>query len=77
MSSATERTTVYLDAELHKALRLKSAYTHRPVSEIVNAAVRGLLREDEEDLAAFGERSSEPVISYEDLLAELKANGTL
>lgn len=77
MRSATERVTVYLEADLHKAIRLKSAYTHRPMSEIVNIAVRGLLREDEEDLAAFDERSSEPVISYESLLAELKANGTL
>lgn len=77
MPRTTERVTVYLDAELHKALRLKAAYTHRPVSEIINVAVRGLLREDEEDLAAFDERASEPVVSYESLLAELKANGTL
>lgn len=77
MPRATERTTVYLDADLHTALRLKSAYTHRPVSEMISVAVRALLREDAEDLAAFEERAAEPVISYEDLLAELKANGTL
>jgi hypothetical protein len=56
---------------------VKSAVTRRPISDIVNEAVRGLLREDREDLQAFEERASEPEITYEELLAELKANGTL
>jgi plasmid stability protein len=46
------RSTVDLDPNLHQALRLKSAQSHRSVSEIVNDALRQALREDQEDLAA-------------------------
>jgi plasmid stability protein len=77
MSEAAKRATVYFDPELHKALRIKAADTHRTVSEIVNDAVRASLREDQEDLAAFEERVAEPVISYEALLKDLKAHGKL
>ena len=77
MSSGTVRSTVYLDAALHQALRLKAATAHRSISDIVNDAVRAALQEDEEDLAAFAEREGEPSISYEAFLALLKADGTL
>jgi hypothetical protein len=56
---------------------MKAADTHRTLSDIVNEAVRAALREDQEDLAAFEERVAEPVISYEALLKDLKANGKL
>ena len=49
----TKRATVYLDAPLHRALRLKSAETDSSISELVNAAVRYSLAEDADDLAAF------------------------
>jgi hypothetical protein len=75
MSEApTTRATIYLDADLHKAVRLKAADTHRSVSEIVNDAVRLALREDQEDLAAFEDRVAEPTISYRALLKDLKAH---
>jgi hypothetical protein len=77
MSGDTVRTTLYLEPALHKALRLKAASAHRSMSEIVNDAVRGALREDEEDLAAFAKRASEKTLSYEEFLAQLKADGTL
>jgi hypothetical protein len=71
------RSTVYFEPDLHKAIRLKAVHTQRSVSEIVNDAVRLALAEDEEDLAAFDERSGEPEISYEALLKELKKHGKL
>jgi plasmid stability protein len=71
------RSTVYLDPDLHQALRLKSAHSRRSMSEIVNDALRQALREDEEDLAAIRRRSTEKTLSYEQLLAKLKADGTL
>jgi hypothetical protein len=73
----TTRATIYFEPDLHKALRLKAADTHRSVSEIVNDAVRLALREDQEDLAAFEDRVAEPAISYEALLKDLKAHGKL
>ncbi len=77
MRGETIRSTVYLDAALHQALRLKAATAHRSISDIVNQAVRAALAEDEEDLAAFVERANEDPISYEDFLAKLKADGTI
>jgi plasmid stability protein len=77
MSELSKRSTIYFDPELHRALRLKAAETHRSVSEIVNNALRQALREDQEDLAAFDERVAEPTISYEALLNDLKAHGKL
>jgi len=77
MSEATTRSTVYFEPDLHRALRLKAAHTRRSISDLVNDAVRQALREDQEDLAAFEERVSEPPISYEELLKDLKAHGKI
>lgn len=77
MGSNTIRSTLYLEAALHQALRLKAASAHRSMSEIANDAIRAALREDEEDLTAFAERTGEKSLSYEDFLAQLKADGTL
>lgn len=77
MSENTKRSTVYFETEIHNALRLKSASTHRSLSDLVNEAVRQALREDQEDLAAFEQRIAEPTMSYEALLKDLKAHGKL
>jgi plasmid stability protein len=77
MNAATKRSTIYFDEQLHEALRLKAAHTHRSISDIVNDAVRAALAEDQEDLAAFQERVAEPVLTYEELLNDLKAHGKL
>ncbi len=78
MSSADAvRSTVYLDPELHQALRLKSAHSRRSMSEIVNDALRQALREDQEDLAAVRSRAREKALRCEEFLAKLKADGTL
>jgi hypothetical protein len=47
------------------------------MSELVNDAVRESLREDQEDLQAFADRAREPVMTYEALLADLKAHGKI
>jgi len=77
VNEGSVRSTVYLDSDLHRALRLKAASVHRSMSDIVNEALRAALREDEKDLAAFTERAGEVSITYEALLEQLKADGTL
>lgn len=77
VTDTKKRSTVYFDPQLHAALRLKAAHTNRSLSEIVNDAVRAALAEDQEDLAAFEERVSEPTMSYEALLDDLKAHGKI
>ena len=77
MTADTVRSTFYLDAAIHQALRLKAATAHRSMSDLVNEALRASFSEDREDLAAFVERVHEQPISYEAFLAQLKADGTL
>jgi hypothetical protein len=71
------RSTVYLEPDLHQALRLKAAATDCSLSELVNDAVRAALAEDEEDLRAIEESEGQPLIAYEDFLSYLQANGKL
>jgi plasmid stability protein len=77
MKTSSKRATVYFDPHLHRALRVKAAETDRSVSEIVNESLRQSLAEDAEDLAAFDERSSEPNLSFEAILKDLKKRGKL
>ncbi len=77
MVTQTKRATVYLDPELHKALRLKAVETSRSISELVNNAIREALAEDAEDIAAFQERSGERLISYDEMLKRLKRDGRI
>lgn len=77
MSNSAIRSTFYLDPALHQALRIKAASVGCSMSEIVNDAVRAALREDEEDLAAFTSRAAEKTLSYEEFLAQIKADGRL
>ena len=77
MATYTKRATIYLDPDLHKALRLKSVETSRSVSDLVNEAVREALSEDAEDLAAFEERAAEPLISYDEMIKNLKKDGRI
>lgn len=77
MTMQAKRSTIYLDPELHKALKLKAVETSRSVSDLVNKAVRESLAEDVEDLAAFEERVSEPLISYDEMIKRLKIDGRI
>ncbi|RLA40891.1 MAG: CopG family transcriptional regulator [Gammaproteobacteria bacterium] len=77
MSDLSKRSTVYFEADIHHALRIKAANSHCSVSEVVNEAVRLVLREDQADLSAFEERANEPNMSYEELLKDLTAHGKL
>lgn len=73
----TKRVTVYFEAPIHRALRLKSAETDASVSELVNAAVRRSLAEDADDLVAFRDRAKEPRVTFEAVVRDLKKRGKL
>jgi hypothetical protein len=77
MTSQAKRATVYLDPDLHKALRLKSAETSRSISELVNNAIKEALAEDAEDITAFEQRAREPLISYDEMVKRLKRDGRI
>jgi plasmid stability protein len=77
MKTTLKRATLYLDTDIHKALRVKAAETDRTLSDLVNEAVKQSLAEDNEDLAAFEERATEPNLSFERVLKDLKRRGKI
>lgn len=77
MATLSKRSTIYLDPILHQALRMKALETSRSMSDLINEIVKEALSEDAEDLAAFGEREREPLVSYEEMLKRLKQDGRI
>ncbi|MHC4173267.1 MAG: ribbon-helix-helix domain-containing protein [Planctomycetota bacterium] len=77
MKTNTKRTTIYLDSDLHHALRIKAAETEHSMSELVEEAIKLSLAEDSADLAAFDERKKEPNLAFEDVLKNLRKNGKI
>ncbi len=77
MQTKPKRVTVYFDAQLHRALKLKAVETSQSVSTIINDAVHRTLAEDAEDLAAFEERAKEPNLAFEAVLKDLRKRGKI
>ncbi|MEM8661091.1 MAG: CopG family transcriptional regulator [Pseudomonadota bacterium] len=77
MSNLSKRSTIYFEPDIHQALKIRAASSNVSVSELVDEAVRVLITEDQEDLAAFSEREHEKEISYEALLNDLKKHGKI
>lgn len=77
MSTLSKRSTVYFEPSIHNALKMRAASSDTSISELIDDAVRLLMREDQEDLAAVRQRSDEPEISYEELLNSLEADGKI
>jgi len=75
--SVTKRATIYFDAGLHRAARMKAAETDTSVSDLVNAALRRSLAEDADDLAAFRARAKEPTLDFEAVVKDLRRRGKL
>ncbi|TAK53958.1 MAG: CopG family transcriptional regulator [Gammaproteobacteria bacterium] len=76
MSTPT-RATVYFDPAVHKALRLRAASADQTISDMVNAAVKTLLAEDAEDLAAFAKRKREKSVSFDSFVQGMKRRGVI
>lgn len=77
MGAAPKRSTIYLPADVHRALRLKAAAADRSISDLVSEAVRQSLTEDAEDLEAFEKRAKERSISFETVVKALRRRGKL
>ncbi|MDI6797479.1 MAG: CopG family transcriptional regulator [Desulfatibacillaceae bacterium] len=77
METNVKRATVYLDSDLHKALKLKSIETAKSISELVNTAVKQALAEDAQDLSDIEQRADEPLVSFPLMLKRLKKDGRI
>lgn len=65
-----KRATVYLDADLHRAVKIKAGLSSITISELISEAIRDSLREDAIDIAALESTKDEPTTSLEDVLKE-------
>ncbi len=63
MIAHTKRTTVYLDPDLHKALRLKAIAVSKSVSDLINEAVREFLKKERRRYHSIMELMSYPDVS--------------
>jgi hypothetical protein len=72
-----KRATVYFDADVHRALRLRAAANDRSMSDMVNDAVKAALAEDSVDLEAFDDRRKERSSPFESFVRGMKRRGRL
>lgn len=75
--STPKRATVYFEADVHRALRLRAAASDCSVSDMVNDAVKVALAEDAADLEAFDERRTERTTPFESFIRGMKRRGRL
>jgi len=75
--SKSKRATIYFDKNIHRAIKLKAASSNRSISDIVHEAVCNLLAEEQKNMLAFEAQDYEPVMSYEELLNDLKSEGKI
>ena len=72
-----KRATIYFDADVHRALRLKAAACDRSISDMVNEAVRMTLAEDADDLRDADQRQAEPSAGFEEFVTSLRDSGRI
>jgi len=72
-----KRATVYFDADVHRALRLRAAAWYRSISDMVNEAVRITLAEDADDLRDADQREGEQSSNFEEFVTSLKDSGRI
>jgi hypothetical protein len=72
VAQLSQRSTIYFEPKMPKALRLKAAQENLSVSDIVNEAVSLLAAEDAEDIADFDARIKEPSMDYPSFVSDLK-----
>ena len=69
------RATIYLDPQLHRALKLKAVQTDRSISDLVNQAVQQSLAEDASDLQAIDDRKDQADRDFSAFVRDLRRNG--
>ena len=77
MAKLSQRSTIYFEPNVHKALRIKAAEESRSISDIIHEAVSLLASEDAEDIADFDARIGEPNVGYAEFVQSLKADGII
>lgn len=71
------RTTITINDKLFRTLKLRAAETDESVSKLVEDAVKYQILEDFEDIEDAKKREAEPTHSFDNLVAQFKAEGLL
>ncbi|MFI5270826.1 MAG: ribbon-helix-helix protein, CopG family [Candidatus Saccharimonadales bacterium] len=71
------RTTITLNDNIYKALRIRAAESGETISALVEDAIKEQVLEDLDDLHAVLKRENEPAIDFKTFVSELKADGLL
>lgn len=71
------RTTITINDKLFRALKMRAAETDETISQLVENAVKYQVLEDFEDVEDAEKRATEPSYSFDDLVAQFKAEGLL
>lgn len=67
-----KRTTVYLNEDLVKILKIRSIAAEQSFSDYVNQLIYQDLKEERDDTADIKKTVKEPTVSFEKMLKELK-----
>lgn len=71
------RTTITINDKLYRALKMRAADSDASISQLIENAVKYQVLEDLEDIEDAKKRQQESSYSFDDLVAQLKAEGLL
>ena len=71
------RATIYLDENIHKALKMRAVMLNTSISNLANNAIKESIEEDAMDLKAIQDRKNEKETPLNIFLKELKQDGLL
>lgn len=71
------RTTITINNAIYRTLKHRAAETGETFSALVEEAIKHQLLEDLEDEEAIAARATEPAVSFDDFVKQLKADGLL
>ena len=71
------RTTITINDKLFRMLKMRAAETDESISQFVENAIKYQILEDFEDIEDASKRKDEPSYSFDELVAQFKAEGLL
>lgn len=77
IAPAVKRATIYLNPDLHRALKIMAARCGTSISELMQEAAKVILKEDIIDLEAIKSRKNESEKDFNLFIKELKKDGLL
>ena len=77
METKKKASTIYLQPEIHKALKLKSVIRECSISDLAEEIIRISLKEDIEDIKTIKMRKKESSVSLDDFIKILKRDAKI